>query len=76
MPARKRGRRPRVSGWSCSESRFNKSRQSYDACVRRARGGKVVKHTYTQFPVATERPPAAGGLTAQRKVATSLSWIR
>ena len=49
MPAGKRGRCPRVSGWSCSESRFNKSRQSYDARVRCARGGKVVKHTYTQF---------------------------
>lgn len=45
----KRGRCPRVSGWSCSESRFNKSRQSYDARVRCARGGRVVKHTYTQF---------------------------
>ena len=45
----KSGRCGSVSGYSCSESRFNKSRQSYDARVTCRNGGKVVKHTYTQF---------------------------
>jgi hypothetical protein len=45
----KSGRCGRVSGYSCSESRFNKSRQSYDARVTCRDGGKTVKHTYTQF---------------------------
>ncbi len=37
------------SGYSCSESRFNKSAQSYDSRVTCKRGGKRVKHVYTQF---------------------------
>jgi hypothetical protein len=45
----KSGRCRRVSGYTCSESRFNKSRQSYDSRVRCAGGGRTVKHTYTQF---------------------------
>jgi hypothetical protein len=38
-----------VLGYSCSESRFNKSRTSYDSNVSCRKGGKTVKHTYTQF---------------------------
>ena len=45
----KAGRCGSVSGYSCSESRFNKSRQSYDSRVTCRKGGKTVKHTYTQF---------------------------
>ena len=45
----KSGRCTRVSGYSCSESRFNKSSQSYDSRVTCTKGGKTVKHTYTQF---------------------------
>jgi hypothetical protein len=33
----------------CRESRFNKSRTSYDGKVRCKRGGDRVKFTYTQF---------------------------
>ena len=36
-------------GYSCTESRFNKSPQSYDSRVTCKSGGKRVKHTYTQF---------------------------
>jgi hypothetical protein len=39
----------RALGYSCSESRFNKSSQSYDSRVSCSKGGKTVKHTYTQF---------------------------
>ena len=39
----------RAEGYSCSESRFNKSSQSYDSRVSCKKGGKTVKHTYTQF---------------------------
>jgi hypothetical protein len=45
----RRGRCPHVRGYSCSESRFNKSRISYDSRVTCRRGGKKVKHVYTQF---------------------------
>jgi hypothetical protein len=38
-----------VSGYRCRESRFNKSRQSYDSRVRCSKSGRTVKHTYTQF---------------------------
>src|SRR5262245_30498345 len=37
-----------VSGWSCSEHRFNKSRFSYDATATCKKGSRRVKHTYTQ----------------------------
>jgi hypothetical protein len=47
-PGRK-GRCRRVKGYSCSERRFNKSATSYDSRVTCRRGGKKVKHTYTQF---------------------------
>jgi hypothetical protein len=39
----------RVLGYSCSESRFNKGPTSYDSRVTCRKGGKTVKHTYTQF---------------------------
>ena len=39
----------RVLGFRCSESRFNRSSQSYDSRVTCRRGAKVVKHLYTQF---------------------------
>jgi hypothetical protein len=45
----KTGKCGSVSGYSCSERRFNKSRQSYDSRVTCRKGGKTVKHTYTQF---------------------------
>ena len=45
----KSGHCSRASGYSCSERRFNKSRQSYDSRVTCTKGAKVVKHTYTQF---------------------------
>jgi len=45
----KSGRCARVSRYACSESRFNKSSQSYDSNVTCKKGAKRVKHTYTQF---------------------------
>ena len=45
----KRGRCPRVAGYRCSENRFNSSSQSYDSKVSCRKGGRTVKHTYTQF---------------------------
>ena len=45
----KSGKCPSVKGYSCSEKRFNKSRTSYDSNVTCRKGGKTVKHTYTQF---------------------------
>ena len=36
-------------GYRCSERRFNKSRQSFDARVRCKKGGRRINHTYTQF---------------------------
>ena len=44
----KTGRCPRVDGYSCSENRFNKSRFQYDSIATCRRGGKLVKHKYTQ----------------------------
>ena len=43
-----RDRCGRVDGYSCSENRFNKSRFQYDSVATCRRGGKVVKHKYTQ----------------------------
>lgn len=45
----KSGKCRRVAGYSCSERRFNKSRQSYDARVTCKKRGRTVRHTYTQF---------------------------
>ncbi len=45
----RRGRCARVAGYRCSENRFNSSRQSYDSNVTCRKGGRTVKHTYTQF---------------------------
>lgn len=45
----KSGRCGRAAGYRCSESRFNKSSQSYDSRVTCKRGGNTVKHTYTQW---------------------------
>ena len=42
-----RGRCSRVDGYSCSENR-NYSRYQYDSTATCRRGGKVVKHGYTQ----------------------------
>jgi hypothetical protein len=44
----KKGRCGRVSGFNCSENRFNKSRYQYDSNVTCRDGGKRVKHGYTQ----------------------------
>lgn len=44
-----RGTCGRVSGFRCRERRFNKSSFSFDSNVRCKRGGKVVKHGYTQW---------------------------
>jgi len=38
-----------TKGYSCSERRFNKGPTSFDSNVTCRRGGKTVKHTYTQF---------------------------
>jgi hypothetical protein len=39
-----------VLGYSCSETRFNKSAQSFDARVAcKKSGGRRINHTYTQF---------------------------
>ena len=45
----KSGKCPSVKGYSCSEHRFNKGRTSYDSNVTCRKGGRTVKHTYTQF---------------------------
>lgn len=45
----KTGRCPRVSGYRCSEERFNRTSLSYEARVRCTRGAKVVRHVYLQF---------------------------
>jgi hypothetical protein len=42
------GRCPSPGRWSCSEDRFNKTRFQYDSRVRCKKGGKRVKHRYTQ----------------------------
>lgn len=43
-----RGRCSGFNGWRCSESR-NYGRGSFDSTARCARGGKVVRHGYTQW---------------------------
>lgn len=43
-----KGRCARVDGFRCSENRFNKSRYQYDSIATCRRGGKLVKHKYTQ----------------------------
>jgi hypothetical protein len=45
----KRGHCRRAAGYRCREHRFHKMRQSYDSRVTCRRGGKRVRHTYTQF---------------------------
>jgi hypothetical protein len=46
----KRGRcRKTVDGYRCRERRFNRSAISYDSRVSCRRGGRRVRHTYTQF---------------------------
>jgi hypothetical protein len=46
----KSGKCARVSGYRCSERRYNKLPQtSYDSDVTCKKGGKRVTHTYTQF---------------------------
>jgi hypothetical protein len=45
----KKGFCPRVNGYSCKESRFNKTKTQYDSRATCTRGSKSVKHTYTQF---------------------------
>ena len=44
----KDGRCTGVFGYRCRERRFNKSRLSYDARARCAKGARRVWHTYTQ----------------------------
>lgn len=39
----------RALGYSCSERRYNKGPGSYDSNVTCRKGGRTVKHTYTQF---------------------------
>jgi hypothetical protein len=41
--------RRRVLGYRCSERRFDKIRTQYSSRVSCRKGGKRVKHTYTQF---------------------------
>jgi len=45
----KKGRCGGVSGYSCSETRFNVIKTQFDARVSCKKGSKRVKHTYTQF---------------------------
>ena len=45
----KSGRCARVAGYRCSENRFNKISSQYDSNVTCRKGGRTVKHTYTQF---------------------------
>jgi hypothetical protein len=45
----KSGHCARVSGYNCSESRFDKIKTQYSSRVTCRNGSKVVKHTYTQF---------------------------
>jgi hypothetical protein len=45
----KSGKCSSVSGYSCSERRYNKGPASYDSNVTCKKGDKTVKHTYTQF---------------------------
>ena len=43
-----KGRCGSVDGFRCSENRFNKSPYQFDSIATCRRGGKVVKHKYTQ----------------------------
>ena len=45
----KKGRCPRVSGYSCTERRFNAIPTSYDSDVTCTKGSRKVTHVYTQF---------------------------
>jgi hypothetical protein len=45
----KSGRCDSVKGYSCSEKRFDKIKTQYSSNVTCHKGGKTVKHTYTQF---------------------------
>jgi hypothetical protein len=45
----KSGRCGRVSGYSCSESRFDRISTQYSSRVTCRKGGRTVKHTYQQF---------------------------
>jgi hypothetical protein len=45
----KKGRCARVSGFACTERRFNAIPTSYDSDVTCAKGSKQVTHRYTQF---------------------------
>jgi hypothetical protein len=45
----KTGHCARVSGYSCSESRYDKIKTQYSGRVTCRNGSRVVKHTYTQF---------------------------
>ena len=44
-----KGRCARVSGYSCTERRFNVIRTSYDSDVTCTKGSRKVTHLYTQF---------------------------
>lgn len=44
-----KGKCGRTKGYSCSERRYNKGRTSFDSNVTCRKGGRTVKHTYTQF---------------------------
>jgi len=44
----KSGKCPSVKGYSCTEKR-NSGRTQYDSNVTCRKGGKTVKHTYTQY---------------------------
>jgi hypothetical protein len=45
----KAGKCPSVKGYSCSEKRFDKIKTQFSSHVTCRKGGKTVKHTYTQF---------------------------
>ncbi len=38
-----------MKGYTCSEKRFDKIKTQYSSNVTCRKGGKTVKHTYTQF---------------------------
>ncbi len=48
-PGKKGKCESRVRGYSCSENRYNKGVTSYDSKVTCRKGGKTVKHKYTQW---------------------------
>jgi hypothetical protein len=45
----KSGKCGHVKGYTCSEKRFDKIKTQYSSNVTCRKGGKTVKHTYTQF---------------------------